>query len=85
MIELQHGNLALDETTAALMAAVGCLLTVAESIAEQEPENAALLRAVSRRLVAKIDRNVLEKIVGFAVGVVQDACANERFAAGKAH
>jgi hypothetical protein len=85
MIKLQHGDLALDEPTAAIMAAVGCLLTVAESIAEQEPENATLLRAVARRLVVKIDRNVLEEIVGFAVAVVQDACASERPAAGKAH
>jgi len=83
----EHGDLelVLDETTAAITAAVGCLMIVANSIAEQEPEHAALLRTVSRKLVATIHKDALEDIIIFAAAVVRDARVGEGSEIGKAH
>lgn len=84
-MRVKRVELALDETTGMQMAAVGCLLMVAQFIADERPDHANVLRKVARALIAQVPEERLHDIVRFAADVVRGEIERGQPNAGKVH
>lgn len=84
-MRVKRVELALDETTGMQMAAVGCLLMVAQFIADERPDHANVLGKVARALIVQIPEERLHDIVRFAADMVRDATEDEGSEFGKVH
>ena len=84
-MRVKRVELALDEATGMEMSAIGCLLMVAQFIAEQQPDHADVLRNVARALIAQIPEERLNDIVRFAADVVRGEIERGQPNAGKVH